>query len=472
MKQLFFILLTFTTLYIQAQNFIYKKIAQRRDDYVNNAWKGKDSFLFAYNNDTLQTSLQALQFSANNTWDNWYRYTYTLNGQGKVSAQLRENWNAGNWVNSTLYDYTFDSSGNNIEIVYSVWGGNSWLPTGKISYTAYNNYGNYQNEYVYIYSGGNWINQSWKKISYVNNQTLTQDEDRYTWDIPSNSWKKVERLYYTYTQGEISSITRSVPDSIANWAPKDKYTYNYNLAPLQLLEYVTQKYDTLLLNWANISRVTYSYTGNNLLENTQNEIYANQGWNATARAQYIYNGNNEKAEYYTELYNGGWNKDARSTYSYNNGLVAEENQFAGVGNNWVQNKKLSYTYDANENLTYELNESYAGGIITPFSRAFYYYHAFPVNVEDRITAFSKLVLYPNPANDKINILFDAEKNTNIQINILDIYGKNNLIMAQPVIAAQNHIQVPCESLSNGFYFAQIIDLQTGRQQIEKFQVNR
>lgn len=469
----FFLLIFFicAIAHLKAQVTVYKKIAQRRDDYVANTWKGKDSFLFTYNNDTFQTSITALQCNANNVWDNWYRYTYTINAFGKVATQLRENWSAGNWVNNTLYTYTYDVDSNNTEILYSVWNGGTWNPTGKIEYTNFNLYGKYQNEFVSVMSGGAWTYQTWKKFTYVNNQTLKEDEEKYNWSIPASNWEKWEKYFYTYTQNEIGTITRYLPDTAAVWVPKDKYLYNYNLVPFHILEYVAQKYDSINLTWKNISRLTYNYTANNLLDKTQNEIYANNVWNPTNRAQYLYNANDEKIEYFTELFNlGNWDKNTRSTYAYNNSLLSEENQFVGVANAWQQNTRLSYSYDVNQNKIYEKNESCSGGAFTPLSQTFYYYNAFTVDVHDKIKEFSKLFLFPNPASQVLNLQFVAEKSTQIQVNILDIYGKTNLIISQPVFAHQNLLQIPCSSLSEGFYFAQIIDLQSGHQQVEKFQV--
>lgn len=471
MKQLLYIFfLTCSFLEVHSQVLVFKKTAQRRDDFVNNAWKGKDSFLFSYNNDTIQTSLHALQFTANNTWDNWFKYTYTLSAVGKVTTQLRENWVAGNWVNNSRYTYSYDGNNNVTEILYDTWSGGNWTPTGKITYTGYNAAGLYQTETVSGYSGGAYSLQSKHDKTYVNNQVTA--EEKFLWSIPLNNWAKLERLFYTYTQNEISSITRSLPDTAANWALEDKYLYNYNLSPFQLVEFVVQIYDTAMLNWQNKDRVVYSYIADSLLDKTQNETFGNNTWNPTERAQYIYNGSGEKIEYYTETFNGNWNKALRSTYNYVNTLLGEENKYTGSGNNWVLTKKLSYAYDANQNRVYESSEDHNGANFTPVSQTFYYYSSFSVGIQDKNAAFSKLILYPNPATDKIHIQLESQINTVVQINILDIFGKTHLTMTQPVTAQQNFVQIPCSSLSSGFYYAQIIDLQQNKQQTEKFQIQK
>lgn len=465
-----FLLLAFLSNH--AQGIAFVKIAQRGDTYVGNSWKGKDSFLFTYINDTIRTGLHAIQYSANNTWDNWYKYTYTINPFGKVSTQLRENWSAGNWVNSTRYTYNYDADSNNTEILYDVWNANNWNPTGKIEYTGYNNLHKYQNELVSGYSGGSWVYQTRKTYAYLNNDTLKSEEDRYTWDIPLNNWVKSERLFYTYVQNQIGSITRFLPDTANIWQPKEKFVYSYNLAPLHILEYLAQKYDSITNVWYATNRVTYSYL-NNVLDKTQNEVYANNAWNPIARAQYLYNGNSELSEYFTELFNiGNWVKNTRSTYLYNNSKLSEENKFIAAGNAWEQNKRLTYNYDGNKNVIYDKNENVVAGNFIPVSQNFYYYTSYALSFSDRIAAFSNLMVYPNPALDKLTVEIDAKQNTHIQINILDTYGKVQLVITQPVFANRNQIQIPCSSLGTGCYFAQIIDAHSGRQQIEKFQISK
>lgn len=471
MKQfLYFLLLICTFSQMKAQVVVYKKTAQRSDNYLNNAWTGKDSFLFSYNNDTLMTSLQALQFNVNNTWDNWYKYTYTLTANGKVSTQLRENWVAGNWTNNTRYTYSYDANSNITDILYDVWSGASWSPTGKISYTGYNAYGKYQSEILYVYGGGAYTQQSKRDRTYVNNQTLVATDEKYTWNNQNNVWVKNERLSYTYTQNEISSVTRLLPDANANWAPEDKFLYNFNITPFYLLEYIAQKYDTATMSWKNLNRVTYAYNADTLLDKTQNETFLNNTWSPVERAQYIYNGSKEKIEYFTESYNGGWDKLKRSLYTYNNSLLAEEDQFTGSGNTWLASKKLLYNYDANNNLIYETAEDYTGANFTPVTRSFYYYNSFTVGMANRLKSFAGLTIYPNPATEFVNIRLNAAQSTTIQVNILDLYGKTHVVMTQPVSTPQALLQIPCATLQNGLYFAQIKDLQDNKQQTVKFQI--
>ena len=44
------------------------------------------------------------------------------------------------------------------------------------------------------------------------------------------------------------------------------------------------------------------------------------------------------------------------------------------------------------------------------------------------------------------------------------------MLTQPIMATKQSIQVPCNTLKDGFYFAQIIDLQNYKQQTIAFQI--
>ncbi len=470
MKQAILIFLCLCSIsYSSAQAIIFKKTAQRSDVFVNNAWQGKDSFLFTYNADTSLTNLHALQF-ANNNWGNWYRYTYTLTPAGKISVQIRENWTAGAWVNNNRYTYTYDSLGNTTDILYEAWNAGNWVPTGKIVYTGYNAFGKFQSETVYGYSGGMFVTQTKKDRTYVNNQTLIATEEKYIWG--NNNWNKLERLSYTYVQNEVGSIIRLLPDANANWAPADKYIYNYNFTPFYLTEYIAQVYDTLTLSWINDGRVVYTWNADTLLDKTQDEDFVNNAWLATKRAQYIYDANKNKIEYFTEVNNGGWNKDLRSVYTYGNNVLSAEERYQGSGNAWQLIKKLSYLYDGNQNMTYEKDENFDGVNFLPLSQAFYYYGAYPVQVSQNNTTFENLTLYPNPASDEISIQLSVANPTQIQVNLIDLFGRTRLIRTEPLPAGQTLIQLPLAGLSNGLYFATLLDLQKNSRRTEKFQILR
>lgn len=452
---------------IQAQNNIYKKIAQRSDEYSNNSWKGKDSFLYNYNADTSITLLQHFQFSAMNTWDNDFRYTstYTINNQ--LATQIRENWDGTNWINYSKYTYNYDANGNLLLIYYETWNGSNWIPTGKIEYNGYNAYGKYANEIMSNYSGGAWIFQSKKEKKYQNNQTLVEQEDKFVWDGINQNWKKLERLFYTYIQNQIGSITRFVPDIFDVWQAQNQYTYNYNLSPLRITQYLAQNFDTALNNWINISKMSYLYNAFDSLDKTQTELFINNSWQASSRVQYLYNANQWNSEtIYENANNGNWDKFKKNMYSYNNnGFKIEENQFIGNNNTWLPNKNFYYNYDAFSNLIYEKREDYNGANFTPFSQTFYYYELFPLSMSEDFLNSNSIKIFPNPASDKIYFSIENKMSSVYQIQIQDLQG--NIRLSRTQSSNNLPIEISIYEIQNGIYLVHFIDLKSREKSTQK-----
>ncbi len=64
-------------------------------------------------------------------------------------------------------------------------------------------------------------------------------------------------------------------------------------------------------------------------------------------------------------------------------------------------------------------------------------------------------IYPNPANNNLNIILDLTKNSEIEINIKDVTGKTLLAKNNKLLKGENKLQVETTNLSSGLYFVQI-----------------
>ncbi len=472
MKKIIFFLLLACSYFSNAQIAVYKKIAQRHDDYANNNWRGQDSILFAYNTDAVLTNLTALKGDSNNGWNNYYKYSYVLNALDKVLVQTRENWNGTSWVNNTRYTYTYDVNGDNSLIEYHTWNGSTWNPAGQITYTGYNASHKFQDEIAYVNSAGNWVPLSKNHHEYVNNADKINVLEKYIWNSSTATWTKNERYYYNYNLDSISIATRSLPDSNQAWATVSRIMYNYSTTPFLLNETINQKWDTSLVTpiWVNTSRIVNTYTASNLILKNLTELYVNGAWNASARNTYTYNASDKLIEYYTELVNNGWQNNSRKTYAYTSNNITEELQYIGNGNSWDLDKKINYDYDVQDNNIYKEQNQFTGANYLPLTRDFYYYNMFVVGIPNVSVTKNSFVLYPNPSSNQIHIQYTAEKNKHIAVHIIDQIGKEKIFMTQPLFTGQNDISIPCETLAAGTYYVQITSLETGLSKTEKFQM--
>ncbi len=73
---------------------------------------------------------------------------------------------------------------------------------------------------------------------------------------------------------------------------------------------------------------------------------------------------------------------------------------------------------------------------------------------DYIAPYSDIIVYPNPANEKLNIDFGKLDFTNAELYVKDISGRTVFKRTEII---QNNLSVDISSLSKGVYVANIIN---------------
>ena len=457
-----------------AQTTVFRKIAQRHDIYAASAWKGVDSFRWDYNADAFMTKLSALKQDGSGNWNNLYRYTYTLNSDNRVTAQIRENWTGGNWVNSTRYTNDYDASGNLLLVHYDVWNGGVWNATGKIEYTGYNAKNKVGTETVFSWNAGAWDYLSKDVYQYYPSPKdyQTQTIEKYNWNSNNLLWDSLERLYLTYNNDSVSSKTRSVPFG-GSWFLNSKEVITFSTTPFRRTEYLTQTWDTAANPnaWLNDKRILYTYNTFDSLDKTVSDKYTSGAWYSQTRSQYMYNGSQQKTEFYTESYNGSWVNNFRQTFLYTGSNLTEEKQYSGQGTTWFESKRLNYTFDMNNLMTFRQVDTFNGAVFVPNNRDFYYYNAYTVNINDIIATIQRVLIYPNPANETMMLELTSGKPLQLSIRVIDLSGKCRLMITQPVFAGHNTIPIPLSSLTVGNYLLQLVDVENGHQEVRHISVN-
>lgn len=76
---------------------------------------------------------------------------------------------------------------------------------------------------------------------------------------------------------------------------------------------------------------------------------------------------------------------------------------------------------------------------------------------NELESVSNSVVFPNPTTNKVNITFDAKKETNLNFNILDLTGKILFSNALQSTLGSNTIEVNMENLEAGMYFIEMSD---------------
>lgn len=81
----------------------------------------------------------------------------------------------------------------------------------------------------------------------------------------------------------------------------------------------------------------------------------------------------------------------------------------------------------------------------------------PARKQTAIGASSTLVAYPNPVSNVVNILFDADTQSEGTLNITDVSGR--ILLNQPInsIAGRNQLAIDMTKFAQGVYFIQLIE---------------
>ena len=469
MRHSYFLLILLLNLNLLGQTTVHRKVAQRHDEYSNASWQGIDSLLFNYSNVAILTQQTALKANAN-SWDNFYRYTFTLTPNGNINAQLRENWTAGNWVNNTRYLYSYDAADNQTETLYDTWNGSTWLPNGKIETTGYNAFGAWTLQVTSIYNTG-WQNLSRINQTIISGTNKVESRSKENWNTGTFTWDKFERLFYTYYQDSIGTIIRSLPDTNNNWKSANKYIYTYTGSPLQLQSYYSQYYNADSVKFIDTTRVLNTYNGNNNLEQILEEKHLGfSNWTTLSKTLFYYNASLQPIEKTLEEYSNTWQYKDRYTYTYTGNLKNEELYYQGNGNAWNLHHKTQFDYDVHDNLIFKQRDDFNGSNYIPLNRDFYYYNSFVVGLQDPFHSSAHIHLYPNPAHQQLTLTIDTEPGTRFTLTIYDASGQARIIRQEPAIDHKLQTQLPIQTLAPGTYILKTYNHHTKQSHHTKFQV--
>lgn len=459
---------------LNAQNTVNRKIAQRYDEYQNNAWVGKDSAVFGYNTQGLESDRLLVQGLGNNMWNNFLRNTSTYDAIGNITSRRTEIWTNNAWQNSTLYTYSYNSANSQTNILYQTWNTStsSWGNTGKIENT-YNSNQDLTKRIAY-----QWVNNAWEpttKQDYdynASNVLLT----KFSYTYVNGNWQRFERWAYQFAFGFVSNLERSVDDNNGGWRVESRVlsAINGSATPARISSERTQRRDTANAIWVDSLRTTYGYTSNLLSQKTRDSYNkATTNWTDIDQYQYAYNNSNLLSE---EIYfsqgssTPGLQPDARKTLSYNgNNLLDEIKVFAPAsGNNWTEISHELLTYNGNDSLTYKKLEDKSGANYTPTEQYFYYYDNVSVGLSEVENLFTTATLYPNPAINIIKVKTDEKIDGTVVANIFTSAGKR--VWSQISNKPLSNLEFDISDLVQGPYILQLSELKSGRSSTFKFQV--
>ena len=270
--------------------------------------------------------------------------SFTINAQYNLPLNIKLNKHSASYPNTAkkqnvlektvkpVYDSIVDFSWDTLGLI---WGYNN-----RVIDIVYNS-----NKDIVSSNNLNWNGTSWDSNRVIN-----------SYDV---NYNLINNLNQSYIGGV--------------WENVNQVNYTYDLSN-NLLTTIYQNWDGNL--WVNNSQYLATYDGNN-----NNLIWLSQSWSGSAwenSDQYInsYDANNRDTSVLYQIWDGtAWVNDNYETYSYNlNGLVDIWKNYGYSGSDLILIQHDLFTYDANNNLIYELGQWVNGdGTYTNFTQNTYEY---------------------------------------------------------------------------------------------------
>lgn len=321
------------------------------------------------------------------TYRNWVRRSQIFNIAGKASKYNCQKWNinTGTWVDSSRFSYTYNNDFTLLEkTTFDIFSGGIWAP-----HVTYQNYHD---------PSGNLIRM--KSTVFIMN---------FSYDANNNLISRID------TQANITPFY---------WYGRQKLDFQYNSAN-QFVSYTVLNPSNGL--WVNKDRFEYTYNGSNIAE-IKHYSWNGAEWEVKGRQVMSYDTNNNLAkdewQYWdvvTASYKSGW----RKVWTYN-----------------MHNQPISYYSE-----TFEPSTGNWAAAADDFLYRYYYQSYIPASV-DPLDGTSALRLYPQPANNLINVELPAQAG-NTSVSILDAQGRT---VKYQQVEATGKIAIDVSGLVNGVYF--------------------
>ena len=272
------------------------------------------------------------------SWQNDSSHVYDYNPDNLLSEIRIRDWVGAQWVDQSRFLYNYDQMQRKVSQIFQVYLSNSWVDTSKKTY-EYNPQGLLSSETTYRWNNASWENWQLVTSTYYNNNEPDQDIYQ-TWE--NNSWVNSDRTVYEYFSNSIIirfdlwlceswiNLLRIVANYDSNgllyeikiqvwffgWENLGRSLYEFD-NNLNIKSVLSQNWDFDISDWVDYSRITSTYTPENLHKTSLEERWsANSYWINYFLRTYNYDGLNP-IETIGQSWNGnGWSNSEREVYDY------------------------------------------------------------------------------------------------------------------------------------------------------------
>lgn len=424
----------------------------------------------------------------------------------KLDSMVTKEYNIGSqvWKTGTVEKFTYDAQGRNTVYTYHNYNTLTdeleYASKETFSYNSANQITEHHNyQWLKLSNVAQWVEDM--KIVYTYNLggQLIQDVS-YSWDDDLNELVLTTKGTYTYNaSGKVTSMFMYSWDT--DWVPTAKYEYTYNASgKISIMEYSMFYNDS----WVLFTKELYTYNGQGqlteLLTTSLNFLAFSMENSKKEVSTYNAAGDNTSTTAYKWVMNA-WVNDWKdeATFDLNHReLTTKESSWKSELSTWNVDHYTEYTYAANgdlasmihkrdetpgvlinygkDEITY--NNSYTtSDIIYPYyfgdvlgtasthmftllttygwgtggwsfdEKTTFYYSPITITTNPSI-ADGNIQIYPNPVNERLNVVTGSDKPSQLSISGLD----GRLLKSHEFT---HNISIETSSFPRGIYLIQI-----------------
>ncbi len=191
----------------------------------------------------------------------------------------------------------------------------------------------------------------------------------------SNSWVNLYCYVYTYSSAGTEMTMVQQHWQGGSWENTSRFTCNYDADGFKIFESYQQWQNSA---WENIIRSNFSYDPNHYLLTETMEDWWSNAWEYSMKWTYSYNADYDLLSVMQATYGlgGQWDDFSRDTYTYNashHRLTALQEY--GQGTNWVGYDRSFFTNDPNGNMLEEVYEGWQNNTWNTLRRRNYTYNS-------------------------------------------------------------------------------------------------
>jgi hypothetical protein len=310
---------------------------------------------------------------------------------------------------------------------------------------------------------------------------LTNKVQAYTcrsWVESTNMWRDSSKFLYTYNSDQ-SKLLKTIFQIWYGGIWADHVTYN------NVFDVVGNITD---MN-SNVFKMHFDYNAtNDLVQRTDKQWSPTLSWHLTDRYTFTYDATHRITSYTIEVYNNGWQNSEQYVYTYSGSDHVITEVSLWNNNAWELSGKHLFTYDNNHNkladdwqvwnaatssfipstilrwtyntfsqpLTYSSqtwDASAAAWTYAPgdFLYRYYYQSYIPTPVKEVTPFAAKVLLFPQPARDVLNISLSEDTHQPYTISVVDVQGR----LLKHLESSKTHEVISVACLPAGNYFLSI-----------------